>query len=186
MSNIETMQIYYKQDHKNILELSTLINQAYLEGEGDILNWTDEFQRLDVNSLTLEQQISNQEIIVAELEGKIIGTVRKHKLDETTCYLGQIAVDNKYRQHKIGQKLVDFFIQSARQQNFKFIKAEIVNPTKFEHTFKKFIYDWFVGHLKFVEMSRILDLKPIFKNTGLDRPGFFKHECEIIELRYSL
>jgi ribosomal protein S18 acetylase RimI-like enzyme len=64
-----------------------------------------------VTEQVVRHKIVNDEIIVAEIDGQLIGYVRLEYLWSTIPYLGVIWVLEDYRHEGIGRRLLDYIIQ---------------------------------------------------------------------------
>ncbi|MHA1863246.1 MAG: GNAT family N-acetyltransferase [Candidatus Thorarchaeota archaeon] len=67
-----------------------------------------------VTEKIIRNKIVNDEIIVVELDGQLIGYIRLEYLWSTTPYIGLIFVIDKYRNGGIGRKMVDYLEHHLR------------------------------------------------------------------------
>lgn len=97
--NIE-IKIANKEDLKEILDLQHI---CYKE---NAIRYNDfNIQPLTQSLQELEEEFDRGLILKAEAEGKIIGSVRAYK-NNNTCYIGKLIVDPSYQNRGIGQKLM--------------------------------------------------------------------------------
>ena len=69
---------------------------------------------MHVTEKVIRNKIVNDEIIVVELDGQLIGYIRLEYLWSTTPYMGLIFVIDAYRKEGIGRKMMDFLEDHLR------------------------------------------------------------------------
>ena len=67
-----------------------------------------------VTETIVRHKIVNDEIIVVELDGQLIGYIRLEFLWSTTPYIGLIFVIDEYRNAGIGRKMIDYLEEHLR------------------------------------------------------------------------
>ena len=67
-----------------------------------------------VTEKIIRNKIVNDEIIVVELDGQLIGYIRLEYLWSTTPYIGLIFVNDEYRKSGVGRKMLDFLEEYLR------------------------------------------------------------------------
>ena len=96
------------------------------------------------------------EVIVAELEGEVVGMVLYYMAYSTwkgkMMYLDDFVVKEKYRGHGIGQKLFDVFIAECRKQEAVLVKWQVLDWNKpairfYERNKAIIEKDWWNGKL---------------------------------------
>lgn len=88
-----------------------LVNSVY-RGEEAKKGWTTEADllggiRIDVNTVNKIIDTSDNVILLALIENKIVGCVHLEKRKNNKCYLGMLSVDVNYQNKKIGRALMD-------------------------------------------------------------------------------
>ena len=69
----------------------------------------------------VRHKIVNDEIVVAEIDGQLIGYVRLEYLWSTIPYIGVIWVIEDYRHEGIGRRLLDFVVQFLSERGYDVI-----------------------------------------------------------------
>lgn len=117
-----TLRDARKSDAKAILDL--VIELAEYEKAAD---------QVITDVATYEKVIANQEVFckVAELEGEIIGIALYYKTFSTwrglMYYLEDLVVREQYRRYGIGRKLIDAFIEHAKEDNAALVKWQVLD-----------------------------------------------------------
>ena len=74
-----------------------------------------------VTEQVVRHKIVNDEIVVAEIDGQLIGYVRLEYLWSTIPYIGVIWVIEDYRHEGIGRRLLDFVVQFLSERGYDVI-----------------------------------------------------------------
>jgi len=69
----------------------------------------------------MRNKIVNDEIIVVEIDGQLIGYIRLEYLWTTIPYIGMFFVINEYRRSGIGRKMQDFLEEHLRSQGYEIV-----------------------------------------------------------------
>lgn len=85
-----------------------------------IFQWSN-WQRERVDSIKLAINDKNQEVLVAEVNGKIIGVLQQLFFQDIllggyNCHVLFLLVDEKYRGKKVGSQLLDKAIENAKKK----------------------------------------------------------------------
>lgn len=102
-------------------EIADLVNQSYLvpyKISGMVTRANDTPEKI---SLKLE---NGSKVFVAMVGNKIVGSARC-KLFDGHGIMSKLAVDNKYRCHGIGKKLIDNVLQHAKSNGANDITIEV-------------------------------------------------------------
>lgn len=67
-----------------------------------------------VTEKVIRNKIVNDEIIVVELDGQLIGYIRLEYLWSTTPYIGLVFVIDEYRKAGVGRKMLEFLEEHLR------------------------------------------------------------------------
>lgn len=119
--------------------LSELINLVYTVAEEGL--WRDGSTRTTVDEV--EGLIGAGEIVVAVLDGEIVGSMRLRELDERTAELGMLVAAPGRRGHGIGRQLVRFAETGAMADGLTVMQLELLVPTDREHPSKAFLASWY-------------------------------------------
>jgi len=90
------------------------------------------------NSYKLDR---NYEIIVAKLDGKIIGSITMQKIDlftfsfQPVIELFNISVNSDYREHKVGSIMMDYVKKYAKEHGYKQIILTCLDDQPVIHKF---------------------------------------------------
>jgi len=69
----------------------------------------------------MRNKIVNDEIIVVEIDGQLVGYIRMESLWSTIPYIGMFFVVDEYRKEGIGRKMQDFLEEHLRSQGYDFL-----------------------------------------------------------------
>ena len=73
----------------------------------------------------------------------ITGLYTQAEDNENECWLGWFCVDRRYRKNKIGQKLLDFSLQKAKELNKEVLKLYTYNSDKYKPAIKLYEKNFF-------------------------------------------
>ncbi len=79
-------------------------------------------------------------ILVAEVDGKIVGAIRYSKIDNNKIYLSQLVVLKSYRGMKVGEKLIEGIEKTAIKKNFKKVTLDCMKEKHLDKYYKKLGY----------------------------------------------
>ena len=103
--------------------------------------WTDGATRTtvkDMTGLTRDGQIA-----VARVGGRIVGSVRVQRLDESTGEFGMLVADPAHRGVGVGRELVRFAERKCRTDGLDTMQLELLVPRGWSHPTKEFLAAWY-------------------------------------------
>ena len=119
------LRIAHKAD---VPALRLLVNAAYKELSDMGLNYTATYQDEDT---TLERINKGRAFIVSdnqEIIGTILFSAENHKTGRRTAYVGQFAVDPRYKKMGLGSHLMDYCEKLAEDEGFEGIQLDTAIP----------------------------------------------------------
>lgn len=117
-----------------------LINAAYLKGEAGM--WRDDLPR--TYPAEIVQLVNDQQLIVAEQQGAIVGTVSvKPVCRSNAAMFGMLAVAEQHTNKGIGNLLVTAAEHWARKNAMRHMQLELLAPRTWEHPAKEVLARWY-------------------------------------------
>jgi GNAT superfamily N-acetyltransferase len=123
----------------NIMRLSDLINGVYDEAESGM--WKRKGARS--NPAEVERFLRAQTLILAEIEGVVVGSVHVNLLSDGVGEFGMLVADGNHRGLGIGSALVKHAEQWARQHACHTMRLELLTPRHWTHPSKNFLRQWY-------------------------------------------
>jgi len=123
----------------NIRRLSDLINAAYDDAESGM--WKRKGTR--THPAEVERLLRAQALILAELDGVLVGSVNINLLSDGVGEFGMLVADHKHRGLGIGSALVKQAEKWARQNACHTMRLEILAPRHWTHPSKTFLMQWY-------------------------------------------
>jgi GNAT superfamily N-acetyltransferase len=124
----------------DVAELVELINRAYAVGEVGL--WIDDFDgRTD--EAEIAAAISAGQMLVARVEGRLVGCLRTRALDSTMSDIGLIGVHPDAWGAGTGRALVDFAEDLARSRGATTMRLELLVPRTGSHPDKERLRAWY-------------------------------------------
>jgi GNAT superfamily N-acetyltransferase len=123
----------------NIKRLSDLINDVYDDAESGM--WKRTGTR--TNPAEVERLLRAQALIVAEIDGVLVGSVNVNLVSDGVGEFGMLVADRKYRGKGIGSALVDRAEKWAREHTCHTMRLEILTPRHWTHPSKEFLRQWY-------------------------------------------
>ncbi|WP_084000505.1 GNAT family N-acetyltransferase [Actinomadura kijaniata] len=120
-------------------EVAALVNRVYAVAEEGL--WRAGAARTTPPEVA--GLIRQGEIVVARLDGRIVGCVRVQALDERVGEFGMLAADPAHRGHGIGRRLVDFAERLSRERGLTTMRLELLVPTRRPHPGKRALHAWY-------------------------------------------
>jgi len=129
----------------NINRLHDLINQVYAEAEDGM--WLENSSRITKSEV--REMLENEQLVLAMSDGKIVGSVKKLKINSTTCEFGILVADETFRGQGIGSSLVNAFENWAIAAGFKTLQLALLTPRDWEQPSKEFLKKWYsrIGYI---------------------------------------
>ncbi len=119
--------------------LSDLVNRVYAVAEDGL--WLDGAARTspaEVSRLTRAR-----EIVVARLDGHIVGSVRVQHVSGELSELGMLVAAPRWRGAGVGAALVRFAEQHSRAEGRHVMQLELLVPREWSHPSKEFLAGWY-------------------------------------------
>jgi GNAT superfamily N-acetyltransferase len=123
----------------NIRRLSDLINEVYDDAESGM--WKRKGTR--TNPAEVERLLRAQAVILAEIDGALVGSVNVNRMSDGVGEFGMLVADRKYRGEGIGSALVKHAEKWARDQASHTMRLEILTPRHWTHPSKEFLRQWY-------------------------------------------
>jgi GNAT superfamily N-acetyltransferase len=123
----------------NVKRLSDLINEVYDDAESGM--WKRKGTR--TNPAEVECLLRAQALILAEIDGELVGSVNVNLMDDGVGEFGMLVADRKYRGKGIGSALVDRAENWARNMACRTMRLEILTPRHWAHPSKEFLKQWY-------------------------------------------
>lgn len=115
-------------DKTDIPALRKLVNVAYKELSDMGLNYTATYQ----DEITTLERVSKGRAFIILEDKEIIGTILfsalNHKTGRKTAYVGQFAVDPRYKKMGLGSYLMDHCENLAKEEGFEGIQLDTAIP----------------------------------------------------------
>jgi GNAT superfamily N-acetyltransferase len=123
----------------SIKRLSDLINDVYDEAESGM--WKRKGVR--TSPAEVESLLRAQALILAEIDGAIVGSVNVNLMRDGVGELGMLAADLNHRGMGIGSALVDRAEDWARDMACHTMRLELLTPRNWTHPSKEFLKKWY-------------------------------------------
>lgn len=119
-------------------QVAELINRVYAAAEnGQWLPGTTRTSVAEITALTGAGQI-----VVARLDGAVVGAIRMRYLDADTGETGMLAADPAHRGLGIGRELRRFVTDLFRRRGITTLQIELLVPRGWEQPSKQFMAEW--------------------------------------------
>jgi GNAT superfamily N-acetyltransferase len=122
-----------------IKQLSDLINEVYDDAESGM--WKRSGTR--TNPGEVECLLSNQALILAEIDGRLVGAVNVNLMNDGIGEFGMLVADLHYRGKGIGSALVARAEHWARDMACHTMRLELLTPRHWTHPSKEFLKQWY-------------------------------------------
>jgi GNAT superfamily N-acetyltransferase len=122
-----------------IKRLSDLINEVYDDAESGM--WKRTGTR--TNPAEVERLLRAQALILAEIDGVLVGSVNVNLMGDGVGEFGMLVADRKYHGKGIGSALVKHAERWARQHACHTMRLEILTPRHWIHPSKEFLRQWY-------------------------------------------
>ena len=136
-------------DSAYVRHLVELINRVYADAERGL--WRDGVERTD--RAEVAAIIKAGELVVARLDGRVVGAVRVQRLESDDGVLGEFGMLVAHPDHRatgVGRDLVAFAEDTARRQGLDRMQLELLVPRTWTHPVKEFLRDWYtrIGYVE--------------------------------------
>jgi GNAT superfamily N-acetyltransferase len=162
-------------DEVLVADLTVLVNRAYeLADEG---LWLSGVAR--TTEAETAEAIADGQVAVAREDGRLLGSVRFLKRDETMAWFGVLAVDGAHGGQGVGAELVKFVESAVAASGARVMELELLVPTA-AHPHTARLAAWY-RRLGYVEAER-RDLA-VVEPTAVP---FLAVACEVSLMRKAL
>jgi GNAT superfamily N-acetyltransferase len=122
-----------------IQRLSALINEVYDDAEAGM--WRRKGTR--TNPSEVERLLRDQALILAEIDGVLVGSVNVKLMNGGVGELGMLVADLNHRGNGIGSALVERAESWARNMGCHTMRLELLTPRNWTHPSKEFLKMWY-------------------------------------------
>jgi GNAT superfamily N-acetyltransferase len=123
----------------NVKRLSDLINEVYDDAESGM--WKRKGAR--TNPGEVERLLRARALILAEVDGVLVGSVNVNLLGDGVGEFGMLVADRKYRSEGAGSALVKHAERWAREHACHTMRLEVLTPRHWTHPSKEFLRHWY-------------------------------------------
>jgi GNAT superfamily N-acetyltransferase len=123
----------------SIKRLSDLINEVYDNAESGM--WKRKGTR--THPAEVERLLRAQALILAEIDGVLVGSVNVNLMRNGVGEFGMLAADLSHRGEGIGSALVDRAENWARDMACHTMRLELLTPRNWTHPSKEFLKKWY-------------------------------------------
>ncbi len=135
----------------NIQRLSDLVNAVYDEAESGM------FKRKGTrtNPADIERLLRARALILAEIDGVLVGSVSVKSMSDGLAEFGMLAADLDHRGKGIGSALVAHAEAWARRMACHTMRLELLTPRNWTHPSKEFLKKWYsrIGYAPYATES---------------------------------
>jgi GNAT superfamily N-acetyltransferase len=136
---VELLPASAAEDGALTAELRERINNAYAEAEAEL--WEPGFERIALKRVV--EIVAAGEMAVAWADGRIVGSVRVRRLDETTGFFGLLAVDPADQGAGVGRELVRFAEELSRERGATHMELRLLVPRMGDDAHKGRLHVWY-------------------------------------------
>jgi GNAT superfamily N-acetyltransferase len=122
-----------------VADVTDLVNRVYAVAEEGL--WRAGAAR--TTPAETADYMRRGEIAVARLDGRIVGSVRVHRLDDGAGEFGMLAADPAHRGMGIGGRLIQFAEGLIRRDGRETMQLELLVPKTWTHPGKRFLHEWY-------------------------------------------
>jgi GNAT superfamily N-acetyltransferase len=147
--------------------LANLINRVYDEAESGM--WKRAGTR--ISSEEVAERLQSASMILAEIEGSIVGAVSIRRIDSHIGEFGALVTDPAYRGRGIGSKLVAAAEAWAKSRALSQMRLELLAPRNWVHPGKQLLERWY-SRIGYVQTTQ----EP-FEKMHPDKAGLLAIPC---------
>jgi GNAT superfamily N-acetyltransferase len=135
-------------DDEKLQILIELINDIYLQSERII--WPTDGSYFRIRLSQLKELIELGHIRLAILNDEIIGVIKIMAKEKGIATFGLLAVNPKYRKHKVGSALIENAENWAKNNSLAYMELELLKPIDQIIQDKVFLENWYgrIGYKK--------------------------------------
>ena len=126
-------------DARLVDHLTSLINDVYEVAERGL--WRDGATRTTTSELA--ELIRAGQIAVATVDGRIVGSIRVHDVEDDASEFGMLVADPEHRGTGVGRALVAFAEQHSHERGRRAMQLELLLPREWQHPQKEFLKAWY-------------------------------------------
>ncbi len=123
----------------DVQRLADLINEVYDDAESGM--WKRKGAR--TNPADVERLLRAQALILAEIDGVLVGSVNVNLMSDGVGEFGMLVADRRHRGSGIGSALVEHAEKWARDHGSHTMRLEILTPRHWSHPSKTFLQQWY-------------------------------------------
>lgn len=138
--------IHIKHGDKNDLNVETtsqladLVNTVYSDAESDLWKANTSSR---TSSAEISDHINKNELLIARMDGKIVGVCKICHSSDGICEFGMLAADPTCRGVGIGRELVGAAENWARDAGYETMRLELLTPRNGVNQTKEFLKVWY-------------------------------------------
>jgi GNAT superfamily N-acetyltransferase len=136
---ISTVNPAEADDREFVAALVELVNGVYAGAEQGL--WQPGADRTKADELA--DLIRAGELVVARLDGRLVGAMHLKRLAEDLGELGMLVASPEYRGIGVGRQLVRFAEEWARREHLATMQLEVLFPRTWKHPVKEFLDAWY-------------------------------------------
>jgi GNAT superfamily N-acetyltransferase len=148
--------------------LVDLINRVYDEAESGM--WRRPGTRTSRDQV--RELLKDKRLILADLNGTIVGSVNVNVMDERIAEFGMLVADPDHRGLGIGSMLVKAAEDWARSMNRETMRLELLTPRSWSHPSKEFVRAWYT------RLGYVPQFTEPLENTHPELVGELATECD--------
>jgi GNAT superfamily N-acetyltransferase len=127
------------EDQRLVGEITDLTNSVYAVAEAGL--WVEGAAR--TTTAEVAEMIAGEEITLARVDGRIVGSIRIQQLDDGVGEFGMLVADPDHRGEGIGRELVRFAEELSRRRELDTMQLELLVPRDWTHPNKEFLDAWY-------------------------------------------
>jgi GNAT superfamily N-acetyltransferase len=127
------------EDQRLVGEITDLTNSVYAVAEAGL--WVEGAAR--TTTAEVAEMIAGEEITLARVDGRIVGSIRIQQLDGGVGEFGMLVADPDHRGEGIGRELVRFAEELSRRRGLDTMQLELLVPRDWTHRNKEFLDAWY-------------------------------------------
>ena len=122
-----------------IRRLADLINEVYDDAESGM--WKRHGTR--TSPAEVERLLRSQELILAEIDGVLVGSVNVRVMGDGIGEFGMLVADRRFRGAGIGSELVRSAEAWAQERGCHTMRLELLTPRHWRNPSKEFLKHWY-------------------------------------------
>ncbi|MFO0390101.1 MAG: GNAT family N-acetyltransferase [Alphaproteobacteria bacterium] len=126
-------------DAQAVKQLCMLVNDVYDDAERGLWKVSDS----RTNAQEIEKLLREKALILAEKDGRIVGSAHVQPWGKDAIELGMLVADRQYRNCGIGSSLMEAIEAFAHRKNVTIIRLELLTPRTWLHPSKEFLKNWY-------------------------------------------